>query len=135
MSDYYSCFFLEFQILRIFTIVGKYVNKLKLMPIKSCRYYASTFEIYIHMTHACFRCYTPLFRGRMAITRHELWLKPKNISKKKYIKTEHIYLMPKTLSINIIDSELKARVINWHVMGAVDVNGNIYGKGKGKRNG
>lgn len=30
-------------------------------------------------------------------------------------KTEHIYWMPKTLSINIIDSKLKARVINWHV--------------------
>lgn len=27
-------------------------------------------------------------------------------------KTEHIYWMPKTLSINIIDSKLKARVIN-----------------------
>lgn len=49
-------------------------------------------------------------------------------------KTEHIYWMPKTLSINIIDSKLKARVINWHVptMKRRGVR-EIWGTGTGKK--
>lgn len=99
-----------------FTIVTKCVNKLgaykTLYYVVHMRHIETGTSITpLHMSHACFGYLRTSLSPRNGYNPQWTFL---FLGWKMY-KTEHIYWMPKTLSINIIDSELKARVINWHV--------------------